>query len=502
MQWTDEQLPIIESDARKILVKAYAGTGKTTVLVGHSEFHRNERILYIAFNKDVVTAAKKRFPRNVTCATSHGLAYREIGDLYKHKLINNLRLTDISKLMNTRNWELVRDVVDVLKTYMCSADSDFLPEHLSRLKDKDLNSREFAHISMAIQHARHVWRRMCDQQDREARLTHDGYLKLWLLGNPNIKYKYNKIMLDEAQDTNKLLSQFIYQQFLNGCKIVIVGDTHQQLYRFRGADNALEEDWLADAHLSRLTQSFRFGFGAAYVANAILALKGETIPLQGFGEKTQIKRDLPAGLEHRTYLCRTVAGVIEAALGCLPNMDANGNPQPGSVEERIYWAGKIESYSLNEILDLYWFSINKIDQIKNFQLTKDYVDFAQYKEIADATDDNEMGRSLRILDNHGGSLPAKIKALEKATVEDEMSATVTLSTGHKAKGLEWPAVQLWDDFLYDPFATPKKGEDPKRRDDELNLLYVVSTRAMQYLALCPMLITILQHAKDQRTGSL
>lgn len=34
MQWTHEQSPIIQSKASKILVRAFAGTGKTTTLVG------------------------------------------------------------------------------------------------------------------------------------------------------------------------------------------------------------------------------------------------------------------------------------------------------------------------------------------------------------------------------------------------------------------------------------------------------------------------------------
>lgn len=502
MQWTDEQYPIIQSKARKISVQAYAGTGKTTTLVGYSEANPGDRICYIAFNKDVVKAAKGRFPRNVTSITSHGLAFRAIGSQYQHKLANNLRLTEISKVLNSRNWELVRDVFDTVNNFLCSPDSDFVIAHFPRFKGQTLNSRQLMHVSAVIDHARRLWGRMCAINDQEVRITHDGYLKLWLLSNPNISRSYTTILLDEAQDTNKLLSQFVHQQYLNGCKVVVVGDKHQQLYRFRGADNALEESWLADAEKHRLTQSWRFGFGVAHVANAILSLKDERIPLQGFGERTQIKRSLPAGLDHRTYLCRTVAGVIEAALSCLPKEGEGGKPVKSAVDEKIYWVGGIDGYKLNDILDLYWFSIKRNDKIKGFQLTKDYPNFMNYREIADATQDNEMVRSLRILDTYKDTLPDKIKALEKCSVGDEMSASVTLSTGHKAKGLEWPAVEIWEDFSFDPFEEREEGEevDPARRDDELNLYYVVATRAMQYLALCSMMISIMQHAKDLRMG--
>ncbi|MBO0160232.1 ATP-binding domain-containing protein, partial [Vibrio parahaemolyticus] len=47
------------------------------------------------------------------------------------------------------------------------------------------------------------------------------------------------------------------------------------------------------------------------------------------------------------------------------------------------------------------------------------------------------------------------------------------------KGLEWDYVQLFDDFpdVLDPEL------EPEARDDEINLLYVASTRAMRALAL-------------------
>ena len=42
-------------------------------------------------------------------------------------------------------------------------------------------------------------------------------------------------------------------------KMAIVGDPHQQLYRFRGAEDALNSDWMVGAEEHYLTQSWRFG---------------------------------------------------------------------------------------------------------------------------------------------------------------------------------------------------------------------------------------------------
>ncbi len=94
MQWTDEQRPIIVSEAPKLLIQAGAGSGKTTTLVGYAKHHSQLRILYLCYNKSVEQAARGRFPRNVVNKTAHGLAYAVYGSQYAHKQTNNLRLTD------------------------------------------------------------------------------------------------------------------------------------------------------------------------------------------------------------------------------------------------------------------------------------------------------------------------------------------------------------------------------------------------------------------------
>ncbi|KPC02238.1 UvrD-helicase domain-containing protein (plasmid) [Pseudomonas amygdali pv. lachrymans] len=493
-QWTEEQYPIITTLARLVKVNAFAGTGKTTTLVGYAENHPDEKILYIAYNTEVAAEGKRRFPRNAFSSTSHGLAYGPLGSKYSHKLCNNIRLTDVAKAMNTSDWSMAKDVVGMLNSFLSSPDTEIAQHHLMRFRGITINSRQIQYAQLVMRHANSYWNRMCDLQDLDVKMSQDGYLKAWLLTNPDMSRRFHTILLDEAQDTTKLLTQFVRQQYLNGCKVIFVGDRHQQLYRFRGAENALDEPWLKDAEVHTLSKSFRFGWGASHVANTILALKGEKTLLQGFGQQTQIKSKLPDGLEHRTYLYRTVAGVIDRALMCLPA------PQEPDNGERVYWVGGIKKYNIQTILDMYWFSLNQTSKIKNFQLTRDYKSFQEYAEIADQTEDPEMVRIIKILKNYGDSLPDLIRRLEQITVEQEMAATVTLSTGHSSKGLEWPYVQLGDDFTYDPLDEQAAKDDPDRRNDELNLYYVVSTRGMKMLALNTMVISMMKHAKDRRAG--
>jgi hypothetical protein len=219
------------------------------------------------------------------------------------------------------------------------------------------------------------------------------------------------------------------------------------------------------------------------VANVILSYKGETRKLEGLGPNTRIKRALPEDLPHRTFIHRTVTGVIENALRLVTN-------QP-----KIFWVGGIDSYSIRDLEDLYFFSRGSNQEVQNRKLLRDYRDFAQYEEIAEVSQDSEMLRSIKIIAAYP-DLPERIQTLRSRSVSNELDATVTLTTGHKAKGLEWDFVSLYDDFTADPLSPDL---DRGRRDDELNLLYVGVTRAMKILALNSMVLSILQSYVDART---
>jgi UvrD/REP helicase N-terminal domain len=405
MQWTQEQQPIVDSKAEKLLVQAFAGTGKTTTLVGYATHHASVKMLYLCYNKPVELAAKGRFPRNVVCKTAHGLAYAVYGSQYVAKQTNNLRLTDIARAINTQDWELVRDVLSTLNNFMASADNELGRGHFPRFQgQRMLTSAQERFLDNALGVARAIWNRMIDVQDKGMSITHDGYLKLYQLSKPDLSQRFEAILLDEGQDVNPVIADLVKIQRI---RKVTVGDPHQQIYRFRGAEDALNSDWMAGAERHYLTQSFRFGPAVAHVANIILFYKGETRKLQGLGLNTQVKRALPEDLPHRTYIHRTVTGVIENALSLVAS------------KPKIYWVGGIDSYSLRDLEDLYLFSRNQNQAVQNRKLLRDYRDFSQYVEIAEVSQDTEMLRSIKIIAAYP-DLPQRIQTLRSRSVDNEL----------------------------------------------------------------------------------
>lgn len=202
------------------------------------------------------------------------------------------------------------------------------------------------------------------------------------------------------------------------------------------------------------------------MANALLALDGETRQVTGCGGEDEVLSPGRIQVPHKTLLSRTVAGGIDSAL------HATGQPQP------IFWGGGIEGYRTGQLEDLYWFSIDRSKKLKYPHLLKDYTDYDDYCRIDKSTEDIEMLQSVSLLGRYF-PLPQKLKTLRRFTVTDENRAAVTVSTAHRAKGMEWPVVVLNEDHP-DIFDRKLSGTE---RQDEINLLYVAATRARKALVM-------------------
>ncbi|CAI1069963.1 UvrD-helicase domain-containing protein [Serratia quinivorans] len=473
---TPEQAAIIGWSGRKLVVRAFAGTGKTSTLVRFALANPDSRMLYLAYNRAVRDEAEQKFPFNVECKTSHQLAWPNFGRHYQQRLTGNLRITDVARQLNTRHWPLARVATLTLNAFLCSADTQFGTQHLP-----DENARSGLSSEKILAAAQLLWRESA-RQDGVFPVTHDVYLKLYQLSEPDLAKRWQTVLFDEGQDANPVTQALVLSQ---RCNVVMVGDRHQQIYRFRGAENALDAEQLADAEQLCLTHSFRFGPRVARVANMLLKRQGETLPLVGNGGEDNVVSSLPEEDKstHIAVLSRTVAGVIGRAL------DAS------LAGKKVYWVGGIAGYKTEELEDLYWFSADMPERMQSPLLAREYRNFEEFESVARATKDAEMNQGLRLLDQYF-PLPQKLQVMREHAVTDENQAQVTVSTAHRSKGLEWPVVMLNDDFadITDPLMVDSE------RTDETNLLYVAVTLAQQTLVLNDLLQVLMDGEGDIAGG--
>lgn len=467
---TPEQAQLTNYKGRKLVVVAFAGTGKTTTLIKYALKNPSLRILYIAYNRAIADESTTKFPSNVVCMTAHSLAYHSLGKEYRHKLKNNLRLNDIIDLFNMNRaaegvYDAALEIITGLNNFMSSA--DLKPEiwHLAEFGQKvsfSLHWKEKAKHQIFL--VEEVWRSMIDLE-ADFPMTHDGYLKLYHTTKPNLALRFGAILLDEAQDTTPVVASLVLEQDLAS---ILVGDSHQQIYRFRGASDSLNSSFTKGSDRLYLTHSFRFGPNVAMVANALLSYKGEIRKVVGRGGVDEVLFALPDDFKGQVcYLSRTVMGVIESAANAAAN------------QKKVYWVGGKSAYQIGDAMDVYYLSSGQSGKIKNKKIASEYRSFAQYKSAAESTKDPEMNRAARMVAAFGDSLPALLRRLDSLTVEEVEDADVIVCTAHRSKGLEFETVVLNEDypFLFDKFYENK----PEVFDDEVNLLYVAVTRALKRL---------------------
>ncbi|MDO9142523.1 MAG: hypothetical protein Q7U38_19560 [Methylobacter sp.] len=100
MQLTAEQKSIVETEAPILVVRAFAGAGKTSTLLEFAKTRKHKKMLYLVLNKSVQIEAEQKFKGTwVKPITAHALAFRHVGHRYKHKLIAGLKPHEVEKAL-------------------------------------------------------------------------------------------------------------------------------------------------------------------------------------------------------------------------------------------------------------------------------------------------------------------------------------------------------------------------------------------------------------------
>jgi superfamily I DNA/RNA helicase len=461
LRLTKEQLHAVDlfKTGSSLRINAFAGTGKTTTLQAMAQT-RGEPGVYLAFNRAIADDARQKFPRNVKCQTVHSLAYafargqlkRE--DKLSDSVNTNLILRTLSikpffcnDLQITQN-QIAGCIATTLRQFFYSADYDLSTKHfrptgfLLFIRKEEL--QELSHL--IVEGAKTLWYRMIKPED-PLPLGHDGYLKYWALCRPEIPAKF--ILLDEAQDTNPVVLEVLRQQ---RCQVVFVGDRYQQIYEWRGAVNAME---YANAnHDAYLTESFRFGPEIARTANKILHRLQETRSIVGVGGKSLRSKT------SRAIISRTNAALVDALIEQL------------NAGEKPYLEGGASELKrlLLAIQQIIFGRPSDLPELFGFRDWKSFVSFANSDQGL------EYRTIVRLIGRY--TIDKLLDAVDQSE-ETEESATITLSTTHRAKGREWDDVYLADDFK-----RPEKdmsGSEILNLQEELRIAYVAVTRARRNL---------------------
>ena len=496
---TSEQRRIVNMDMKSLLgttdtvrINAYAGTGKTTTLVELCKANPDVRFLLVVFNKSVEIHSNKVFPSNVIAKTANAISYKYIMRKEKGMFAHwNLKYSDIMKHVsrkgispfNIYHWAAM--TLETLKTYCNSGDESITALHppsswKTGAERKPVDSKC---TSWLVEDSKKVWNLVLDKSVKTLKYDHTTSMKKFQLSEPDLQHwvgPHDVLLLDEAQDMNPCMLTICLQQ--NVPKIV-VGDSFQQIYSFRGAVDALKR--VEQSNLTKirdtfyLTQSFRFGPEIAFAANSALThylsnpgptLCGSRKEDSVLGDKSHDAVDGPKAIISRTNQ-RLHTEMVK--LVCEP--EEHSRPKiafpcdPNSRSDPMGWK-KLENMVAHKTGG-----------------TQEGRTWAEFKHQTECANDMEMLGKINIVEKYGPKIHEQINILRNQCQNsmDDAGVKYVFSTVHKFKGLEMDHVRLLDDFNFAgvPYSKYNPNTFMGKEKDEMNLLYVALTRAKKSLTM-------------------
>jgi DNA helicase-2/ATP-dependent DNA helicase PcrA len=485
------------------IVSAVAGSGKTTTLVEASRRLGNKRLFFAAFNRHIVSTLKARLPQDAHCRTIHSVGYgclvRKFGrkpevregkyrhycKAVSHRMHDRLQNEYEAGLLHIRDTEDIPPPPPTPDQIYAQLDALVTLCRCTLVEVGNLRAlyELIAHFAIDcpidIGRVQPVVRYILDQglRDAEEHCAVDYLDMIWL---PHIwklmPESYDWIFVDEAQDLNAAQLALVRKMSDAGTRLLFVGDPRQAIYGFAGADSQ------SYYKIREFTKATEFPLSICYrCADRVVELAQglvpeiEPAPDAPEGEVQEIPESqiLSYVRENDLVLSRRTEALFAMCLNLLSNRIRayiKGKELGASLvaiieqieaEPDFKFPGFIES--LNRFLDESVLKLKeKPDSERQIDDLKD-----QIASIEVCYTSFSVKSVLQ--------LKAEIKALF-----DDRQAAVTLSTIHKAKGLENKRV-----FILDYDSLPLRWENQKdwQYTQELNLKYVAVTRAQASLFL-------------------
>ena len=467
---TDEQRAILEAGGRIVKINARAGTGKTTTLRMLAEKYSDRRILYLVFNRRARESARDAFPAHVKAYTLHALAFRDEGR--KWTISKSFGPVDLLPAFKQDRQVLAGLSFEFLTYFLNSAHErleDATGPFAGLLAGDRLESFQDHQdgIVAATRELAGAW------YHRKRDCPHDFYLKMFHRsgGFACELNRYDMVLVDEGQDLSPIMLDA-----LSRCRsrIVVVGDTHQQIYGFRYAVDAMER-MDADETFD-LSLSFRFGKPIAGLATALIRqAKGE----KGFtilGNPD--RRSAVRFFEHPGKVPADAAFLSRTNLALFDNaMQLRAKGLPFQFERDL-------QPTLFRALDVFWLQGGKRDAVRD-PFIGSFDGYETLKRYADKMEDFTLTGMCQIVEKHGDQFPSVIFEMAERCRKNSNGndlvdrAGVILSTVHSAKGQQYREVYVHQDIA-DSLERAWSGEGSP---EDINVAYVAVTRPTEKLHL-------------------
>jgi DNA helicase-2/ATP-dependent DNA helicase PcrA len=527
--------------SQSLLIEALAGTGKTTTLIELIKVMREASIAVLAFNKriaDVMTARMPPMPRTrlVHVKTLHSagnwITQSRFPGLKIDRDVTEQRIRDAAGNVPFRLLGAATRLLRVVKDTQCSRDLDpdiaYSLGHEFDCFNKLIGPQEPWQVAEIVRRAY----KASQEVGKAIDFPDQGWLPLVLDLEP--PWRYKAILLDEAQDVNENQMLMVEKLLAPGGRIIACGDLNQEIYSWRGAVGRTVWNRLKEKHKAQalpLTTTWRCDQAIVREANTLVptlrardgagpgVVRGLSEP-EFFADIEREEQEPTDGDGSVFVLSRNNAELLRVALELWRRKLAFNVTQSGDVlgpitavlQKLARSSGNIEkpaptatltAEDIEEALSLFHARQQRGDargiaaRASNSPVVTSGI--AAFKQRLGAWYMTEMMKAQaagsqswadRVEDQHlmiqyalnYVQDPREIGSLLESIFTTDDTCFITLSTVHKAKGLEADHVYL----LRETFARYQRRVDREGNplpipDEELNIEYVAITRAKRKL---------------------
>ena len=481
INWVRQHVEQIET-AAALIVEAVAGSGKTFTIVQAAQLiPTSAKAVFLAFNKSIATELGNKLPNHVESKTLNALGWQVCRyQLGKHIKVEKFKTRNlIERHLPEEARDVQRELISIIGkakshglipsgmptprgTY--EATDDRWIELMQRY-DVDPNG---CGVATFIGWANTLLRKGLEEKNE---LDFDDQLFMPVaLDMPT--WGYDWVIIDEAQDVSHVQRTLLRKFRKRNGKLIAVGDSHQAIYGFRGADSQ------SLANIGRVFNAETLPLSITYrCPRKVVEIAQQFVPHIECSDTAEDGEVLsPSNWAIDSFsdddmvVCRTTAPLVELAYKCI----AEG--------KKVHVMGREIGTSLVNVVKKANGKVNKT--IEGF---RPKLDNWQERQIRKADRDEEKIAAIQDRVDCINILAAGLETVDEliAAIErifnDSTKGTV-LATVHKAKGLEAPRV-----FILNPDGMPSRwATQDWQIEQEKNLQYVAVTRALETLVYLPL----------------
>lgn len=487
---TPEQQAVIDaarSSKDSLLINALAGAAKTTTLCLLAQALPLQPGICVAFNKAIATEMAKRLPAHIAASTLNSLGHRVWGQRLGRKLQldTDKGYTFLKSVLDKSSGEdkraLGENMAGILRAVRFAKAQGYIPPKFLELSPQgsllswdqlaealavqiDLEPDAWLHglIDQALEHS--------IAEAFSGKIDFDDQIYMSTLFGGSYP-RYPIVLVDEAQDLSALNHETLKLLVAPGGRLIAVGDPWQSIYAFRGAHHGSMEVLRETFSMKELNLSVTFRCPQRVVERA-----RSRVP------HFQWADGAPLGVVERLHEWEVSSIPDGAAVICRNNAPLFSLALRLIRERRTVklWGNEIGK-GLIKILK----SLGPLD-LPAKEL-REAIKAWQAEQLAKVPDTRhgpiyDKAECLLVFAEAG---PRLSDALTFAELLFSSEGRINLMSGHKSKGLEFDIV-----YHLDPFRIPgrwaKEAEaagDPGPMAQELNIRYVIETRAKRELYL-------------------